>query len=81
MIHFTIRVVLRFITPADCNYQFKLDQQHVMINVGSLGQPRDGDPRACNVILEEELVTFRRLEHPCDEMRRKIDAIPELDNL
>jgi diadenosine tetraphosphatase ApaH/serine/threonine PP2A family protein phosphatase len=24
-----------------------------MINVGSVGQPRDGDPRACYVILED----------------------------
>jgi predicted phosphodiesterase len=70
----------RFITPEDCSYQYKLDDQHVMINVGSVGQPRDGDPRACYVVLEDKLVTFRRLEYPCDETRRKIYAVPDLDN-
>ena len=26
-----------------------------MVNVGSVGQPRDGDPRACYVVLEDGL--------------------------
>ena len=33
--------------------QFPLGGIKVMINVGSVGQPRDGDPRACYVILED----------------------------
>ena len=31
-----------------------------MINVGSVGQPRDGDRRACYVVLEDDVVRFRR---------------------
>jgi predicted phosphodiesterase len=70
----------RFITPEDCGYQYRLADAKVMVNVGSVGQPRDGDPRACYVILEEGLVTFRRLEYPVEETRRKIYALADLDN-
>jgi diadenosine tetraphosphatase ApaH/serine/threonine PP2A family protein phosphatase len=33
------------------------------INVGSVGQPRDGDPRACYAVLEDERVTWHRVEY------------------
>ena len=32
------------------------------------------------VVLEDGLVTFRRLEYPAEETRNKIYAVPELDN-
>jgi diadenosine tetraphosphatase ApaH/serine/threonine PP2A family protein phosphatase len=52
-----------------------------MINVGSVGQPRDNDPRACYVILEESLVTYRRIDYDADTTARKIYNIPDLDNM
>ncbi len=52
-----------------------------MVNVGSVGQPRDGDPRACYVIVEDDArVRFRRIAYPCEVTCRKIHAIPDLDN-
>jgi len=51
-----------------------------MINVGSVGQPRDGDPRACYVVLEDRHLTFRRIEYPMEETIKKIYATKELDN-
>ena len=52
-----------------------------MINVGSVGQPRDGDSRACYVVLEDDaLVRFRRIVYPHAETSRKIHAIADLDN-
>lgn len=71
---------LRFFSPEEIEGQFRLGQQKTMINVGSVGQPRDGDPRACYVVLEDELVRFRRVEYPVEETIRKIYDIPELDN-
>jgi len=71
----------RFVTPEECNYQYRLDEEKAMVNVGSVGQPRDGDPRACYVILEDNLVTFRRIEYPVEETRQKIYATPELANM
>jgi len=52
-----------------------------MINVGSVGQPRDNDPRSCYVILEDaERVRFRRIPYDVDATAAKIHAIPDLDN-
>ena len=55
-----------------------------MVNVGSVGQPRDGDVRACYVILEGEgndlTVRFRRIPYPAAESCKKIHAISDLDN-
>jgi len=45
-----------------------------LINVGSVGQPRDRDPRACFVILEpdDNLVTFHRVEYDVSACQEKI---------
>ncbi len=52
-----------------------------MINVGSVGQPRDEDPRSCYAILEDDKrVRFRRIAYPFETTRRKIHAIADLDN-
>jgi predicted phosphodiesterase len=52
-----------------------------MINVGSVGQPRDGDSRACYVVLEDDTrVRFRRIAYPYAETCRKIHGIADLDN-
>lgn len=42
------------------------------VNVGSVGQPRDGDARACYAILEEERVTWRRVAYDFRPTQRKI---------
>ena len=46
---------------------YLLSAEKAIINVGSVGQPRDGDPRACYVILDDKTVHFRRVEYPFDE--------------
>jgi predicted phosphodiesterase len=70
----------RFFSPEEINHEYRLTDQKTMVNVGSVGQPRDGDPRSCYVILEDGLVRFRRVEYPIEETIRKIHDIPELDN-
>lgn len=51
------------------------------INAGSVGQPRDGDWRACYSIydIEAKQISFRRLEYDIETTQRKIiDAgLPE----
>ena len=44
------------------------------INVGSVGQPRDGDPRAAYVLYDPKArtVRFRRLEYDVESAQRKI---------
>jgi diadenosine tetraphosphatase ApaH/serine/threonine PP2A family protein phosphatase len=66
---------------AEAEWRVQLPSTKAMINVGSVGQPRDGDPRACYAILEDgESVRFRRVEYPCEITSRKIHAIADLDN-
>jgi predicted phosphodiesterase len=45
-----------------------------MVNPGSVGQPRDGDPRAAYAIFDSELrtVTLRRVEYPIQEAAEEI---------
>lgn len=70
-----------FLTPEDGAYQYRLSDEKVMINVGSVGQPRDNDPRACYVTFEDGLVTFRRVDYDVDTTVNKISNIPDLDNM
>ena len=56
------------------------DQERAVINVGSVGQPRDQDPRSSYVIVNEDKIEFIRLEYPIEETRQKILANPHLDN-
>ena len=35
----------------------------LFVNAGSIGKPKDGDPRACYVILEAGTVTFHRVSY------------------
>jgi diadenosine tetraphosphatase ApaH/serine/threonine PP2A family protein phosphatase len=59
---------------------FVFDDRKFMVNVGSVGQPRDGDPRACYVILENRSLTYRRVKYDVERTARKIYATPELDD-
>lgn len=54
-------------------------KEKLMVNIGSVGQPRDGDPRACYVTLEDDVVRFHRVEYPVDEVANEIRSINELD--
>jgi len=72
-----------FITPDDCDYHFAIGTEKLMINVGSVGQPRDEDPRPCYVIFDDqrEELEFRRVEYDFEKTIQKIYDIPDLDNM
>ena len=69
-----------FYTPDDISMRYVLGEKKAMINVGSVGQPRDRDPRACYVVLEGNVVTYRRVEYDYEATIEKIVPITELDN-
>lgn len=69
-----------FVTPEETNFVYDVTDQKFMVNVGSVGQPRDGDPRACYVIQEADRITFQRVEYDIDATADLIYATPELDN-
>jgi predicted phosphodiesterase len=68
-----------FHPPDVLDYEYQLGDTKTMINVGSVGQPRDGDPRSCYVILDDSTLRFRRVEYEREHTIEKIHAIPELD--
>ncbi len=68
-----------FLRPDELESGYRLGEQKVMINVGSVGQPRDGNPDACYVLMDENQVFFRRIKYPVQTAVDKIHAIPELD--
>jgi putative phosphoesterase len=44
----------------------------LVINPGSIGQPRDGDPRASYAVIENRRVEFKRVEYPIEETVRSV---------
>ena len=51
-----------------------------LINVGSVGQPRDGDPRACYTTFDGDSVVWRRVEYNVEATCQKIYKVPDLDD-
>ncbi|GAB5404234.1 MAG: metallophosphoesterase family protein [Aureliella sp.] len=70
---------MTFQRPDEMNLSFQLGPEKAMINVGSVGQPRDGDWRSCYVIFEDPWIHFRRVEYPIDQTVEAIHAISDLD--
>ena len=57
-------------------------EERTLINAGSVGQPRDGDPRASYAVIDTEAgtATFYRASYEIDETQRRIRArgLPEM---
>lgn len=70
----------RFYSPDEIGCEYRLGEEKTMTNIGSVGQPRDGNPKACYVVLEDDLIRFRRVEYPVDKTVEKIYETQELDN-
>lgn len=71
---------MQFHSPEDIEGIYKLDGRKTLCNVGSVGQPRDGDWRACYILLDDEAIRYRRVEYDVDTTVKKIYAVPELEN-
>ncbi len=59
-------------------YEFKSHPGKKLVNIGSVGQPRDGDNRACYVLFDGETVEWRRIEYDIQSTMIKIRAIEDL---
>jgi diadenosine tetraphosphatase ApaH/serine/threonine PP2A family protein phosphatase len=59
----------------------ELDDRRFLVNPGSVGQPRDGDPRAAWLLVDtsEGAAGFRRVAYPIEETQKEIRdaALPE----
>jgi len=57
-----------------------VDNEKAIINIGSVGQPRDKDNRSSYIYVDENEVRFVRLEYDFETTAKKIRAIKQLDN-
>lgn len=64
----------RFIQATDAQRTFRLDGEPMIINIGSVGQPRDGDPRAAFAIVTDRDVEIHRVGYDFRPTQAKILA-------
>ena len=69
-----------FLDPAqiDNRYEYSTRPERIMVNVGSVGQPRDGDSRASYVIIDDEAIYFRRIEYDLERTLKRFEENPGL---
>lgn len=60
--------------------RYTIGDEKVIINVGSVGQPRDRDPRAAYVVVDGDEVEFIRVEYNIQVTAKKIRDNPNLDD-
>ncbi len=65
---------MAFMSPAELGNRFELGRAKAVVNVGSVGQPRDGDVRACYVHLDDGQVFYRRVQYDVRKTMEKIRA-------
>ncbi len=72
---------LKWIEPEQIHCRFEAQpHQKAIINVGSVGQPRDRDARASFVtVCDEGEVRWHRVEYDIDSVARKVAESPGLD--
>ena len=71
-----IGIDLTFRHPEGNGATFELPAgQRFIINVGSVGQPRDGDNRACYVLADEDRVVYRRVPYDFQKTVEKMSRI------
>ena len=68
-----------FLAPAKVGDQYTIGSRKVIVNVGSVGQPRDLDPRACYLTLAGREVRWHRVPYDHKKTMEKILATDVLD--
>lgn len=64
----------------DLGYKYHFQNQKAIINVGSVGQPRDHDKRASYLEVIDDMFFFHRIEYDVEKTYQKILANQHLDN-
>jgi diadenosine tetraphosphatase ApaH/serine/threonine PP2A family protein phosphatase len=60
-------------------YKFQPEEKAV-VNVGSVGQPRDHDPRASYAVLHPDRIEFVRIPYNVEVTAKKIKSVPQLSD-
>jgi len=67
------------VIPRENGFRVELDERKAIVNIGSVGQPRDGDNRASYVTLEDEWhsIIYRRVPYKVEKTVEKLNALGE----
>lgn len=77
-----IRNDLKTFVPRDEEPEHELlPEKKYIVNCGSVGQPRDRDPRACWVEIEDNIVRHHRVPYDFTSTMEKINKAPLLDEI
>lgn len=66
--------------PEESDPVFRVEECKTICNVGSVGQPRDGDPRASYVLFDGKSIEFRRVAYDVKTTIRKIRNDDDYDD-
>ncbi len=69
-----------FYSPDELDDVYEIGDHKALINVGSVGQPRDRDIRASFIVLEEKAVRFVRVDYDVDQTASQVHQIADLDD-
>jgi predicted phosphodiesterase len=73
---------MKTLVPEEGKQEFKLDpDRKYIINVGSVGQPRDRDSRSCYVEYDNDVIRYHRVAYDIQKVVDKINANPSLDSV
>ena len=70
----------QYLAPTSLGSRYTVDDRKVIVNVGSVGQPRDGDPRSSYAIFDGETIEFFRVSYDIEttiQKYREISQLPE----
>jgi len=79
----TIGITIPNFKKSKRSYTFHPPEEEMwMVNVGAVGQPRDGDPRACYLVYDtkRKIITYYRIEYDVEKTADKIikAGLPEV---
>jgi len=72
---------LRWVSPLGCEDGYDTEGARCFVNVGSVGQPRDGDQRASYALWDGRVVHFRRVEYDVASAAARIFAEADLPDM
>ncbi len=71
----------QFLTPQDLDFTYELrESERVIINVGSVGQPRDRDTRACYATIDRGVIRWHRIAYDVEKTFNKVLEAEKLDH-
>ena len=68
---------LELVVPEGNGFRVELTEKRAIINIGSVGQPRDGDNRACYATLDDGVLTWHRVPYHFDRTAEKLNKLGE----